>query len=46
MTHVGNSHRGPTAYARSRIDDINSTFDLVLPKSIEEVVLNMTNTEG
>ncbi|XP_031735170.1 piggyBac transposable element-derived protein 4-like [Anarrhichthys ocellatus] len=40
------SHHGPTAYARSRIDDIKSTFDLFLPKPIEEVVLNMTNKEG
>ncbi|XP_039633663.1 piggyBac transposable element-derived protein 4-like [Perca fluviatilis] len=40
------SHGGPTAYARSRIDDIKSTFDLFLPKPIEDVVLNMTNKEG
>lgn len=40
------SHHGPTAYARSRIDDIKSTFDLFLLKPIEEVVLNMTNKEG
>lgn len=40
------SHHGPTAYARSRIDNIKSTFDLFLLKPIEEAVLNMTNKEG
>lgn len=40
------SHHGPTAYARSRIDDIKSTFYLFLPKPLEEAVLNMTNKEG
>ncbi|XP_035768532.1 piggyBac transposable element-derived protein 4-like [Neolamprologus brichardi] len=40
------SHCGPTTYAISRIDDIKSTFALFLPKSIEEVILNMTNKEG
>ncbi|XP_045080530.1 piggyBac transposable element-derived protein 4-like [Coregonus clupeaformis] len=40
------SHHGPTAYARSRIDDIKSTFDLFLPKPIEDAVLSMTNKEG
>ena len=40
------SPHGPTAYSRSRINDTKSTFYLFLPKSIEEVVLNMTNKEG
>ena len=40
------SHHGPTLYAVSRIDDIKSTFDLFLPKPIEEIVLAMTNKEG
>ncbi|KAF0045693.1 hypothetical protein F2P81_002222 [Scophthalmus maximus] len=40
------SHHGPTTYARSRTDDIKSTFDLFLPKPLEEAVLNMTNKEG
>ena len=40
------SSHGPTAYARSRISDIKSTFELFLPKPIEQIVLNMTNKEG
>ena len=40
------SSHGPTAYARSRISDIKSTFELFLPKHIEQIVLNMTNKEG
>ncbi|KAK0148844.1 PiggyBac transposable element-derived protein 4 [Merluccius polli] len=40
------SSHGPTAYARSWISDIKSTFELFLPKPIEQIVLNMTNKEG
>ncbi|XP_053361966.1 piggyBac transposable element-derived protein 4-like [Clarias gariepinus] len=40
------SHHGPTAYARSHIDDIKSIFDLFLPMPIQNMVLKMTNKEG
>ncbi|KAL3967747.1 aryl hydrocarbon receptor [Sarotherodon galilaeus] len=37
---------GPTQYAISRVDDIKSSFQLFLPESIEEIILEMTNLEG
>ncbi|XP_041791116.1 piggyBac transposable element-derived protein 4-like [Chelmon rostratus] len=40
------SPRGPTRYAISRADSIKSTFHLFMSEEIEEVVLQMTNTEG
>lgn len=39
MTHIDNKERQKPPWS-------NRTFDLVLPKSIQEVVLNMTNKEG
>ncbi|XP_053175982.1 piggyBac transposable element-derived protein 4-like [Scomber japonicus] len=40
------SPRGPTRYAVSRANSIKSTFELVMPKEIENIVLEMTNKEG
>ena len=37
---------GPTRYATSRVDDINSNFQLLLPDSIERIIVEMTNLEG
>uniref|UniRef100_A0A671XA56 PiggyBac transposable element-derived protein domain-containing protein n=1 Tax=Sparus aurata TaxID=8175 RepID=A0A671XA56_SPAAU len=37
---------GPTRYAISRVDEIKSSFQLFLPASIEEIILEMTNLEG
>lgn len=40
------SHHGPTAYAKSCIDDIKSTFEPFFPKHIDEVVLEMIKNDG
>lgn len=37
---------GPIRYATSRVDDIKSSFQLFLPESIVEIILEMTNLEG
>ncbi|KAJ3603104.1 hypothetical protein NHX12_030848, partial [Muraenolepis orangiensis] len=37
---------GPTRYATSRVDDIKSSFQLFLPESIVEIILEITNLEG
>ncbi|KAJ3614718.1 hypothetical protein NHX12_018289 [Muraenolepis orangiensis] len=37
---------GPTRYATSRVDDIKSSFQLFLPESIVEIIMEMTNLEG
>ncbi|XP_029907418.1 piggyBac transposable element-derived protein 4-like [Myripristis murdjan] len=37
---------GPTRMAVTRVTDIKSTFELVMPDSIKKVILEMTNLEG
>lgn len=34
---------GPTRYAISRVDDVRSSFQLFLPESMEDIILDMTN---
>lgn len=37
---------GPTRYAISRAEDIKSTFELFFPRSIQTILVTMTNMEG
>ncbi|KAJ8405688.1 hypothetical protein AAFF_G00316680 [Aldrovandia affinis] len=37
---------GPTRIAVTRITDIKSVFELLMPKSIQKIVIEMTNLEG
>ncbi|XP_067234874.1 piggyBac transposable element-derived protein 4-like [Chanodichthys erythropterus] len=37
---------GPTRYACSRAEDIKSTFELYFPRSIQNILVRMTNLEG
>ncbi|XP_056102977.1 piggyBac transposable element-derived protein 4-like [Rhinichthys klamathensis goyatoka] len=37
---------GPTRYAISRAEDIKSTFELYFPRSIQTILVTMTNMEG
>ncbi|XP_016409956.1 piggyBac transposable element-derived protein 4-like, partial [Sinocyclocheilus rhinocerous] len=37
---------GPTRYACSRAEDINSTFEFYFPSSIQNILVRMTNLEG
>ncbi|KAM4613310.1 piggyBac transposable element-derived protein 4-like [Polymixia lowei] len=43
---IGSMTPGPTRYAVSHVDDIKSSFLLFLPKSIEKIILDMTNLKG
>ena len=37
---------GPTRMAVTRVTDIKSAFELVMPNSIQKIILEMTNLEG
>ncbi len=37
---------GPTRTAVTRVTDIKSAFELVMPNSIQKIILEMTNLEG
>ena len=37
---------GPTRMAVTRVTDIKSAFELVIPNSIQKIILEMTNLEG
>ncbi|XP_060786554.1 piggyBac transposable element-derived protein 3-like [Neoarius graeffei] len=37
---------GPTRMAVSRVTDIKSAFELVMPNSVQKIILEMTNLEG
>jgi len=37
---------GPTRYAISRIDDIRSSFQVIMNNNLSDIVLKMTNVEG
>jgi len=37
---------GPTRYAISRIDDIRSSFQVIMNNNLSDIVLKMTNIEG
>jgi len=37
---------GPTRMALTRVTDIKSAFELVMPDSIQKIILEMPNVEG
>lgn len=37
---------GPTIYAITRMTSIESSFDLLMPREIVKIIIDMTNLEG
>lgn len=37
---------GPTLFAKARVSDIQSAFELFIPPSIQSILIDMTNKEG